>query len=139
MISYKFSPSLQLNTLLQFEFVHVRLYVFVLIENPYHKLITNQTILAPLASSPFISIFVVINSDGTKEQQNNVTGSLRLVNESSNTEVGKFKQDPARFQLYHYIFPPLKRSDNGSYIIYSGIHVVFIWYADAHQLYLIQN
>ena len=110
--------------------------MYFLIENPYYKLITNQTILAPLASSPFISIFVAINSDGTKEQQNNVTGSLKL---ESKTDVGEFEQDPTRFQLYHYIFSPLKRSNKGSYTIYSGINVVFTLYAHAHQLYLIQK
>ena len=97
--------------------------VFVFTENPYYKLLTNATILTPLASSPQISIIVAIDSDGTKKQQSVVSNSLMLASRDDGTFVKKFVQDSGNFQLYHYLFSPLRRSNMGQYIIYSGINI----------------
>lgn len=72
-----------------------------------------------------ISIIIAIDSDGTENQQNIVTNSLKLEKLSGSVVAGgRFEQDSINFQLYHYIFSPLNRSSNGQYIIYSGIKVV---------------
>ena len=92
--------------------------VCVYLENPFYKLLTNRTIYAPLASSPVISIIVAIDSDGTTSQQDDITVSLILDDEDFMDE---FEQDSTDFQLYHYMFPPLRRRNMGQYMIYSGI------------------
>ena len=94
----------------------------ICIENPYYRLLTNQTIYAPLASSPIISIIVAIDSDGTVSQQDDVvTDSLVLARPNDEDIIDIFEQDSNNFQLYHYMFPPLQRQNMGQYIIYSGI------------------
>ena len=90
---------------------------FVYIENPFYKLLNNRTIYAPLASSPVISIIVAIDSDGTISQQDDVTQSLVLARPSDEDFNGEFEQDPINFQLYHYMFPPLRRENMGQYLI----------------------
>ena len=92
------------------------------IENPFYKLLTNLTIYTPLASSPVISIIVAIDSDGTEEQQDNVTGSLVLARPFDDDDgfFGEFEQDSTNFQLYHHRFSPLQRESRGQYLIYSG-------------------
>ena len=93
------------------------------IENPFYRLLTNHTIYAPLASSPVISIIVAIDSDGTINQQDDVTNSLVLARPSDEDNIiGEFEQDSTNFQLYHYMFPPLQRQNMGQYVIYSGIN-----------------
>ena len=92
------------------------------IGNPFHNLLTNRTIYAPLASSPVISIFVAIDSDGTISQQNNVTESLVLTG-PNDIFVGELEQDSTNFQLYHFMFLPLQRQNMGQYVISSGIYV----------------
>ena len=82
---------------------------------------SNSTIYAPLASSPIISIIIAIDSDGTEEQQDIITDSLVLARPNDDDIFGEFEQDSDNFQLYHYMFPPLRRLNNGQYIIYSGI------------------
>ena len=96
------------------------MFVFI-IENPFYELLTNRTIYAPLASSPVISIIVAIDSDGTTSQQDDVTGSLVLARPDDEGFIGEFEQDSDTFQLYHYMFSPLRRQNMGQYIIYSGI------------------
>ena len=98
--------------------------MYLYIENPYYRLLTNQTIYAPLASSPIISIIVAINSDGTVSQQDYVvTDSLVLARPNDEVNIGIFEQDSNNFQLYHYMFPPLRRQNMGEYVIsYSGIN-----------------
>ena len=91
------------------------------IENPYYRLLTNQTIYAPLASSPVISIIVAIDSDGTVSQQDVVTDSLVLTRPNDEDIIGVFEQDSNNFQLYHFMFPPLQRQNMGQYVIYAGI------------------
>ena len=95
--------------------------IHLCVENPYYRLLTNRTIHAPLASSPVISIIVAIDSDGTVNQQDDVTNSLVLARPNNEDFMGEFEQDSTDFQLYHYIFPPLRRQNMGQYIIYSGI------------------
>ena len=90
--------------------------VCVCIENPFYKLLTNHTIYAPLASSPVISIIVAIDSDGTISQQDDVTESLVLVRPNDEDFKGEFEQDPTNFQLYHYMFSPLRRENMGQYL-----------------------
>ena len=90
------------------------------VENPFYELLTNRTIYAPLASSPMISIIVAIDSDGTTSQQDDVTESLILARTDDEEFVGEFEQDSTNFQLYHYMFPPLRRENMGQYIMYSG-------------------
>ena len=100
-------------------YIHMCLYT----ENPYYRLLTNNTIYAPLASSPVISIIVAIDSDGTASQQDDVvTDSLVLARNNDEDIIGVFEQDSDNFQLYHYMFPPLQRLDMGAhkYVIYSG-------------------
>ena len=92
-----------------------------IIENPFYELLTNRTIYAPLASSPVISIIVAIDSDGTTSQQDDVTGSLVLARPNDEDFIGEFEQDSSTFQLYHYMFPPLRRQNMGQYIIFSGM------------------
>ena len=96
------------------------MYLCVYTENPFYKLLTNRTIYAPLASSPVISIIVAIDSDGTISQQDDVTESLVLARPNDEDFIGEFEQDSTDFQLYHYMFPPLRRENMGQYIIYSG-------------------
>jgi len=84
-------------------------------------LLTNNTLYAPLASSPLISIIVAIDSDGTKDHQDDITDSLVVSRPNDGEFFGIFEQDSTNFQLYHYMFAPLKRQDMGQYIIYSGI------------------
>ena len=95
--------------------------IHLCVENPYYRLLTNRTIHAPLASSPVISIIVAIDSDGTVNQQDDVTNSLVLARPNDEEFMGEFEQDSTNFQLYHYIFPPLRRQNMGQYVIYSGI------------------
>ena len=92
-------------------------------ENPFYKLLTNHSIYAPLASSPVISIIVAIDSDGTINQQDDVTESLVLARPNDEDFIGQFEQDSTNFQLYHYVFSPLQRRNMGPYIIYSGTYV----------------
>ena len=99
-------------------------------------MVTNKTILAPLASSPVISIIIAINSDGTEDQQNNVTNSLVIVNVNDNNFIENFEQDSVNFQLYHYIFPPLQRRNMGRYIVYSGTYV-YLQYSSCTHAYLL--
>ena len=94
--------------------------VCVYTENPFYKLLTNRTIHAPLASSPVISIIVAIDSDGTVSQQDDITESLVLALPNDEDFIGEFEQDSTDFQLYHYMFPPLRRENMGRYFIYSG-------------------
>ena len=97
-------------------------FVLFFIENPYYRLLTNSTIYAPLASSPVISIIVAIDSDGTVSQQDDVvTDSLVLAHSDDEDFIGEFVQDPTNYQLYHYMFPPLRRQNMGQYVIYAGI------------------
>ena len=97
------------------------------IENPYYRLLTNRTIYAPLASSPVISIIVAIDSDGTVSQQDDVvTDSLVLGRPDDENIIGVFEQDPTNYQLYHYMFPPLRRENMGQYIVYAGINATYI-------------
>ena len=100
--------------------------IFVFIENPFYNLLTNKTLYVPLASSPLISIIVAINSDGTKNHQDDITDSLVLARPNDEDFFGEFEQDSTNFQLYHYMFTPLKRQNMGQYIIYSGKKSVFI-------------
>ena len=74
-----------------------------------------------MASSPVISIIVAIDSDGTVNQQDDVTNSLVLARPNDEDFMGEFEQDSTDFQLYHYTFLPLRRQNMGQYIIYSGI------------------
>ena len=93
------------------------------IENPYYRLLTNSTIYTPLASSPVISIIVAIDSDGTVSQQDDVvTNSLVIARLDDEDSIGVFEQDPTNYQLYHYMFPPLRRQNMGQYTIYLGIN-----------------
>ena len=86
-------------------------------------MITNQSILAPLGSSPVISIIIAIDSDGTRSQQDNVTNSLVFTHTNNSSDVVNvdLEQDPVNFQLYHYTFPPVQRSSVGTYTITSGM------------------
>ena len=67
-----------------------------------------------------ISIIVAIDSDGTISQQDDVTESLVLARPNNEDFIGEFEQDSSDFQLYHYMFPPLRRENMGQYLIYSG-------------------
>ena len=84
--------------------------------------------VVPLASSPVIRIIIAIDSDGTRSQQDSVTNSLVLTHTNNNgdevnVEDG-LEQDPENFQLYHYTFPPVQRSNNGTYTITSGMSLI---------------
>ena len=94
------------------------------IESPFYILLSNSTIYAPLATSPVISIIVAIDSDGTEEQQDIITDSLVLARPNDNDFIGEFEQDSKKFQLYHYMFPPLQRQNMGQYKIYAGIQLI---------------
>jgi len=101
--------------------------VSYILENPYYALLTNQTLVVPLASSPVISIIIAIDSDGTRSQQDNVTNSLVLTHTNNNGDeviVDGLEQDSENFQLYHYTFPPVRRSDNGTYAVTSGMSLI---------------
>ena len=75
-----------------------------------------------MASSPVISIIVAIDSDGTVSQQDDaVNDSLVLARPDDGNSIGVFEQDPTNYQLYHYMFSPLRRQDMGQYTIYLGI------------------
>jgi len=81
----------------------------------------------PLASSPVISIIIAIDSDGSRSQQDNVTNSLVFTHTNNNgvvVNVDGLEQDPENFQLYHYTFSPVQRSDNGTYTIKSGMSLI---------------
>ena len=97
-------------------------WMYIFIENPYYRILTNHTIYAPLASSPEISVIVAIDSDGTESQQDDVvTDSLLLARPDDENFIEVFfEQDPTSYQLYHYMFPPLQRKNMGQYIIYAG-------------------
>ena len=102
-------------------------YIVFFSENPFYKLLTNQSLIVPLASSPVISIIIAIDSDGTRSQQDNVTNSLVFTHTNNNGDVVNvdgFEQDPENFQLYHYTFPPVQRSNNGTYTITSGMSLM---------------
>ena len=109
----------------------------ICIENPYYRLLTNQTIHAPLASSPVISIIVAIDSDGTVSQQDDVVNdSLVLARPNDENITGTFEQDPNNFQLYHYMFPPLQKQDMGQYVIYAGTNaIIYFWYTCVFHTY----
>ena len=66
-----------------------------------------------------ISIIVAIDSDGTVSRQDDITESLVLALPNDEDFIG-FEQDSTDFQLYHYMFPPLRRENMGRYFIYSG-------------------
>ena len=92
-------------------------------ENPFYLLLTNQSLVVPLGSSPVISIIIAIDCDGTRSQQDNVTNSLVFHHTSNSGDVVNvdgLEQDPVNFQLYHYTFPPVQRSSVGTYKIISG-------------------
>ena len=63
-----------------------------------------------------ISIIVAIDSDGTISQQDDITQSLVLARPNDDDFNGEFEQDPINFQLYHYMFPPLRRKNMGQYL-----------------------
>ena len=111
----------------------------VYIENPFYELLTNRTIYAPLASSPVISIIVAIDSDGTISQQDDVTESLVLARPNDEDFIAEFEQDSNNFQLYHYMFPPLRRKNTGQYVIYSGNDDYYLPCTHTLALYLIQK
>ena len=111
-----------------------------IIENPFYNLLTNKTLYAPLASSPLISIIVAINSDGTKDHQDDISDSLVLARPNDEDFFGEFRQDSTNFQLYHYMFTPLKRRNMGQYIIYSGKDTsTYLAHVCTHVLHFIQN
>jgi len=96
-------------------------------ENPFYKLLTNQSLIVPLASSPVISVIIAIDSDGTRSQQDNVTNSLVFNHTNNNGAVASvdgLEQDSENFQLYHYTFSPVQRSDNGTYTITSCMPLI---------------
>ncbi|XP_065903440.1 uncharacterized protein [Dysidea avara] len=98
--------------------------VFITKESPFYKLLTNKSLVVPLASSPVISIIIAIYSDGTRSQQDNITNSLVLTHTSNNGDVVNvdgLEQDPVNFQLYHYTFLPVQNSSEGIYTITSAI------------------
>jgi len=102
-------------------------FVSYILENPFYRLLTNRTLVVPLASSPNISVIIAIDSDGTRSQQDNITNSLMLThtnNSGAVVNVDGLEQDPDNFQRYHYIFPPVQRSSNGTYSITSGIALI---------------
>ena len=110
------------------------------VENPYYRLLTNQTIYAPLASSPLISIIVAIDSDGTVSQQDDVvTDSLVLARPNDEDIIGVFEQDSNNFQLYHFMFPPLQKQDVGQYVISSSGMNFSVSYIHHHLLYAFQK
>ena len=114
--------------------------MYLYIENPYYRLLTNQTIYAPLASSPVISIIVAINSDGTVSQQDDVvTDSLVLARPNDEDIIGVFKQDSNNFQLYHYMFPPLQRQNMGEYVISSSGINSSVLYMHNYLLHILQK
>ena len=87
-------------------------------------MLTNKSLVVPLASSPVISIIIAIYSDGTRSQQDNITNSLVLTHTSNNGDVVNvdgLEQDPVNFQLYHYTFLPVQNSSEGIYTITSGM------------------
>jgi len=90
-------------------------------------LLSNQSLIVPLASSPVISIIIAIDSDGARSQQDNVTNSLVFTHTNNDglvVNVDGLKQDPGNFQLYHYTFPPIQRSSVVSYNITSGMFAI---------------
>ena len=114
--------------ILSFVYVtYICTYVCVCIENPFYKLLTNHTIYAPLASSPVISIIVAIDSDGTTSQQDDVTESLVLTRPNDEDFIGEFEQDPTNFQLYHYMFPPLRRENMGQYLTGNKANIYHVY------------
>ena len=87
-------------------------------------MLTNNSLVVALGSSPVISIIIAIDSDGTRSQQDNATNSLVFTHTSNNGDVVNvdgLEQDPVNFQLYHYTFPPVQRSSVGTYTITSGM------------------
>ena len=125
-----------------------RFYAYVIcIENPYYRLLTNHTIYAPLASRPIISIIVAIDSDGTVSQQDDVvTDSVVLARPNDEDIIGVFEQDSNNFQLYHYIFPPLRRQNMGQYVIFTGTYhyyyltmYIFMYYIRTFQRLMRSN
>ena len=83
-----------------------------------------------------ISIIVAIDSDGTVNQQDDVTNSLVLARPNDEEFMGEFEQDSNNFQLYHYIFSPLQRKNMGQYVIYSGISVnIYLVCTYTHMLH----
>ena len=102
-----------------------QLYFSLYIVNPYYNLLSNNSIFAPVASSPIIRIVIAINSNGTIDQQRETTDSLTFTHTSNGvmTTVEGLEPDPLNFQLYEYIFPPLRRSSEGDYRIQSGMYV----------------
>lgn len=111
--------------------LHKCLYVGVyfkyvlLLENPYHNLLSDSSIFAPVASSPIISIIIAINSDGTIAQQRSTTDSLTFTHtrDGEMTPVEGLNPSPLSFQLYQYTFPPLRRSSQGDYRIQSSTYI----------------
>ena len=96
------------------------------LENPFYSLLTNQSLEVPSGSRPQISVIIAIDSDGTRSQQDNVTNSLLFTHTSNSgavVNVDGLEQDPVNFQLYHYTFPPTRRSSIGSYTITSSMYV----------------
>ena len=88
-------------------------------------LLTNQSLVVPLGSSPEISVIIAIDSDGTRSQQDNVTNSLVFThtgNSGAVVNMDGLEQDPVKFQLYHYTFPPVQTDSAGNYIITSGLY-----------------
>ena len=95
--------------------------------NPYYELLTNESIIAPLASSPVISVIIAIDSDGTRSQQDIVNNSLVFThtkNSGDVVNVDGLEQDVVNFQLYHYTFPPVTRLNSGTYTIKSSLFLI---------------
>ena len=81
--------------------------------------------MVPLGSSPEISVIIAIDSDGTRSLQDNVINSLVFThtnNSGAVVNVVGLEQDPVKFQLYHYTFPPVQIDSTGNYIITSGLY-----------------
>ena len=98
---------------------------FFISENPFYKLLTNQSLVALLGTSPVISVIIAIDSDGTRSQQDNVTNSLVFTHTSSSGDVVNVDGLEDNFQLYHYTFPPVQRSSVGTYTITSGMSFTY--------------
>jgi len=80
--------------------------------------------VVPLGSRPVISVIIAINSDGTRSQ---LTDSLVLTHTGAAVDVdGRLEQDRDNFQLYHYTFPPVQRSNIGTYAITAGVCLIKI-------------
>lgn len=75
-----------------------------------------------------IRIVIAINSDGTIAQQRNTTDSLIFthIRGDMTTRLEGLRPDPLNFQLYQYIFPPLRRVSQGDYRIQSSMYVQLI-------------